>query len=98
MQGLEYLTPEIENTAANLTQTLKKLEDQIETIMAQAKALKDNGYWTGSVYEAFLERINKDKAARIDPLIQTIKNWINQIDNLAVESKNTTTANLNLMD
>ncbi len=98
MQGLEYLTPEIENTAANLTQTLKKFEDQIETIMAQAKALKDNGYWTGSVYEAFLERINKDKAARIDPLIQTIKNWINQIDNLAVESKNTTTANLNLMD
>ncbi len=98
MQGLEYLTPEIENTAAKLTQTLKKFEDQIETIMAQAKALKDNGYWTGSVYEAFLERINKDKAARIDPLIQTIKNWINQIDNLAVESKNTTTANLNLMD
>ncbi len=92
--SVTYNSQELHNTASVINSKTKGVEDQIEGIMKTADDLKASGKWTGDMYDAFMLNINNYKKEHIDPLLENMHEYGQELENAANETEAQTAAGI----
>ena len=94
MDELQYNTENIFALSENISSTLSKFEAQIESMYSTFTTMGNS--WSGDTYNSFKSYCDDYKTTQIDPLLETIKNWASQGNQIAEASQENTTKNVNL--
>ena len=81
--SVTYNSQELHNTAAVINSKTKGVEDQIDGIMQTAAELNSSGKWTGDMYNAFKLNADNYKKEHIDPLLENMHEYGQELENAA---------------
>ncbi len=94
---LEYSTENIYVLADSLRQSLKDFNDSIDSMFNTIDStMNSNDYWQGDAYNSFKTYCDTYRSGSINPLIATIQNWIDAVENIAQNSEDNTKSNTDL--
>ena len=88
--SISYNSEKLDSLASTLNDNYKSICSEVENIISEAEGLSSSGLWTGEMYEAFLTNIKTYKVQNIDPLLDVIEKYIDQIRNAAEQTRRTT--------
>ncbi len=96
-EGLTYNAGNISQLADDIKGQLDAFNFKVSELFNFIDRLKNEGYWTGSVYDSFKANIEKYKKDEIDPMVASIETWISTLRDCAVDAASNTQKGINLV-
>ena len=96
-EGLAYNAGNISGLADTLESKLGTFNGKIDELFSYIDRLKNEGYWTGSVYDAFKENIEAYRKEHIEPMVGEIKVWISTLRDTAADAEANTAKGIGIV-
>lgn len=96
-EGLTYNAGNISQLADDIKLQLDAFNLKVSELFNFIDRLKNEGYWTGSVYETFKTNIEDYRKREIDPMVASIETWISTLRDCAVDAASNTQKGINLV-
>lgn len=96
-EGLAYNAGNISGLADTLESKLNTFNGKVDELFKYIDRLKAEGYWVGSVYDAFRETIETYRKDHIEPMVGEINVWIATLRDTASEASANTAKGISIV-
>lgn len=87
-----YSSQELHNLGSETGTKASGVRNEFDGLMASARELASSGKWTGEMYDAFMANVENYKKEHVDPLLDTMDEFVNEINTAADETEAQTRA------